>query len=494
MRYLLLPVALLLGACTVQVTTPNVEAEVTPVEVYVPPPPPPVVSVYVEPPISQPPPIAVAWAPPPMLVESPPPPPDAVAVWVGGYWVWEGDWVWAHGRWAPPPRPQYAWVHPYYENRGGVVIFVTGHWAPPGVVFQPPPPGLHLTVEVAGPGVIAGPRPSGPEGCFVPAPPGSRPGIIIPAPIGTAPAVVTAAPPVRAAGMRITANVTNVNNTVIINRNVTNVTIIAPPSATISGKAVNSAVPAQAHLAASQPPLVRAQAPLPQSSQPIPAYTPGRAPVRLPPAQTVSVVNTGHPAAAGSVGRPAPVGGSPGAGALSGGAAAHEVGAGPAREPAVGHPPAGEASMAGRAAHPPGAVGTESVRREPEAPVTGGQGQVHAGQVGESGPVSRPMVAPATTAPLVAHPGTGGHSQPVVGGPPAAPARPAAAQPGAYKPQPHAAAPGPAGHPPQAAGTAEHHAAPEASRAPHPAEAKPATKAKGDKKPGKEDHEQDKRH
>src|SRR5439155_1563899 len=78
-----------------------------------------VVSVYVEPPISQPPPIAVAWAPPPMLVEAPPPMPFDGAVWIGGYWVWEGNWVWAAGRWTPPPQPNYLWVHPYYEHRDG---------------------------------------------------------------------------------------------------------------------------------------------------------------------------------------------------------------------------------------------------------------------------------------------------------------------------------------------------------------------------------------
>src|SRR5215472_16185079 len=171
MRYLVaIPAVLLIAGCVTTVAPPRVEVAVPEPapEVYVPPPPPPVVSVYVDPPISQPPPIAVGWAPPAMLVESPPPPPFPEAVWVGGYWVWQGNWVWAHGHWMGPPRPNYGWVHPYYENRDGVVIFIAGHWAAPGAVFVPPPPSLHLTVEVAAAGVIAGPPPSGPNGVFIP--------------------------------------------------------------------------------------------------------------------------------------------------------------------------------------------------------------------------------------------------------------------------------------------------------------------------------------
>jgi hypothetical protein len=313
MRYLVIPIAaipfaLLLTGCVAEVAPPRVAVVARPPEVYVPPPPRAVVSVYVEPPISQPEPIAVGWAPPPLLVESPPPPPFEDAVWVGGYWVWQGDWVWAHGHWVGAPQPNYVWVHPYYEHRDGVVIFISGHWSPPGVAFVPPPPGIHLTVEVAAAGVIAGPRPMGPNGCFIPPPPGSRAGIIIPAPIGTAPAVMTGAPPVVAVGMRVTniVNNTNIvrNSTTVTNTtnnvtnvknvtNITNVTIVAPPSATANGQAVNTSVPAQAHLAAAQKSIVKAQAPEPASSKPIPAFVHGRAPTALPPAQAVSTAPSG---------------------------------------------------------------------------------------------------------------------------------------------------------------------------------------------------------
>jgi hypothetical protein len=166
------------------------------------------------------------------------------------------------------------------------VIFINGHWAAPGVVFMPPRPELVLAVEPPAVGVIPGPRPIGPEGCFVPAPPGSRRGIIIPAPVGTAPAVVTSAPPVVAVGMRVTTNVTNIHNTNITNvTNVTNVTIMAPPAATANGRAFSSSVPAAPHLAAARPAVVQARAPEPLSKRPVAPYVSAHAHPAAPPSQ-----------------------------------------------------------------------------------------------------------------------------------------------------------------------------------------------------------------
>ncbi|MBS1766626.1 MAG: hypothetical protein JST05_04370 [Acidobacteria bacterium] len=269
-----------------------------PAPVYRPAPPPAVVSVYVDPPIGQPEPIGCPWAPPPMLVEPPPPPPFEGAVWIGGYWAWQGTWVWASGRWVGPPQPGYGWHPPYYENRGGTVVFVSGFWGAAGVVFHPPAPGISITLAAVAPGAVRGPRPMGPEGVFVPPPPGSRVGIIVPAPIGTPPAVVTGAPPVVNVGMRIRENINsnntvNSNNTTIVNNHVTNVTNVtnviveAPASATANGKAVSTTVPAQAHLAAAMHPVVSAPAPRPASSKAIPAFHPGSEPVALPPPQPV---------------------------------------------------------------------------------------------------------------------------------------------------------------------------------------------------------------
>jgi hypothetical protein len=221
-----------------------------------------------------------------MLVEFVPLQPYPDAIWIGGYWVWEGNWIWGHGRWAPPPRPGYRWCNPYYEHRGDSVVFVNGFWAAPGVVFERPSPSINIALAVVAVGIVAGPRPIGPEGVFVPPPPGSRYGLIVPAPVGTAPAVVVSAPPVINEGMRIHVNTTIVNN--ITNAaNVTNVTVVAPASATANGQAVNRSVPAQAHLAAALPAVAGARAPEPASSKAIPAYVAGRAPVALPPAQAV---------------------------------------------------------------------------------------------------------------------------------------------------------------------------------------------------------------
>ncbi len=244
----------------------------------------PVVSVYVDPPLVQPAPVLVAWAPPPMLVESPPPMPYEGAIWTGGYWVWEGNWVWAYGRWAYAPRPGYSWVNPYYENRNGSVVFVNGFWAAPGVTFVPPPRGISISIGIVSAGVIAGPRCRGPEGVFVPPPPGSHHGLIVPAPIGTSPAVVTGAPPIVNQGMHITA-VNGQGNYGRGNR----VNIVAPSGSTANGQAVNTAVPVQPHLAASMPPVVHAYAPDPISSRPIPAYIAGHQPAALPGPQSVHI-------------------------------------------------------------------------------------------------------------------------------------------------------------------------------------------------------------
>ena len=248
----------------------------------------PVVSVYVDPPIEQPEPIAVQWAPPPMLVEVPPPQPYYDAVWTGGYWAWEGRWFWSAGRWAPPPRPRYVWVQPYYEHRADIVVFVPGFWCAPERHFIPPAPGLHISVAVAAPGLRPGRAPMGPQGVFVPPPPGSRHGIIVPAPLGTPPAVVVSAPAVVNVGMRVRGNVDiNSRNTTNNVTNITNVTVEAPAGSTANGQAFQNSVPARASLAAGLAAAGRPAAPHPTSQQAIPTYQSGRAPMQLPSAQPV---------------------------------------------------------------------------------------------------------------------------------------------------------------------------------------------------------------
>lgn len=236
-------------------------------------PPPAVVSVYVDPPMQQPEPIGVPWAPPPMLVEDPGPMPYYGAIWTGGYWVWDGQWIWAHGRWLAAPMAGYGWTHPYYENRQGVVVFIPGYWRAPGAEFVAPAAGLSITVVAARPGIVAGPRPEGPNGVFVPPPPGSRPGLIVPAPVGTSPAVVVGAPALVRSGMQVRAGENG------------NVRIDAPSGSTSAGKAYSATAPGQAHLAAAQPAQVRALAPAPASATPIRSYSPRQGFAALPPAR-----------------------------------------------------------------------------------------------------------------------------------------------------------------------------------------------------------------
>lgn len=282
-------ISLMLSACAVQVAAPSARVFVQPSRVVYAPA--PVVSVYIDPPLFQPEPIAVAWAPPPMLVEAPPPPPFGGAIWTGGYWTWHGNWVWAAGRWAAPPQPGYRWVQPYYEHRDEAVIFIGGHWSAAGVVFVPPPSTLTINLVSVAVGVVPGPRPIGPAGVFVPAPPGSKLGIIVPAPVGTAPAVVMSAPPVTNVGMRVQATINNTTNETRISNvtnvtNITNVNLFAPASAMASGKAYEANVPAQAHLAAALSAVSHAlTAPIPVSAKPIPAFSNGRETVALPPPQ-----------------------------------------------------------------------------------------------------------------------------------------------------------------------------------------------------------------
>lgn len=142
-----------------------------------------VIRVYDDPPLVQPATVFIDVAPPPMLVEVRPMRPSFDAMWIGGYWGWQSRWVWVRGRWAPPPRPGYVWTNPYYENRGGGVVFVPGFWRGPGAVFAPPPHHSRMP---------PGPPPQGWRRA-TPGPEWSRPAVPLPA--VPAPAAVESRPP-----------------------------------------------------------------------------------------------------------------------------------------------------------------------------------------------------------------------------------------------------------------------------------------------------------
>ena len=404
----------LLSACVVEAPPRYVQAPPRPVPVYQQPAPEyapendPVVSVYVDPPLEQPAPIAVQWAPPPMLVEVPPPQPYPDAVWTGGYWAWEGRWFWSAGRWAPPPRPSFVWVQPYYEHRADVVVFVPGFWCAPERHFVPPAPGLSITVALAAPGLrFVGHAPMGPQGVFVPPPPGSRAGIIVPAPLGTPPAVVVSAPAVVNVGMRVRGNVdVNSHNTVNNVTNVTNVTIEAPAGSTASGQAFQNSVPARAHLAAQLAPAGRPTAPQPVSNQSVGVFRPGQAPVQLPPAQPIR--GGGPDRGANGPGAPRPG---------QGGRPEFDQ---PPRQPApvAGQQPAWQQGQAGQPRQPGQGSGQPGQGQAQGQPVQPGQpqGQQPAWQPGQP-----------------RQPGQG-YGQPAPGQPPVQPGQPQGQQPGQPRP------------------------------------------------------------
>jgi hypothetical protein len=79
--------------------------------------------------------------PPPPLnvagVEQPPPAPRVEVVtvapgpdyyWVGGYWRWNGSWVWVSGRWVVRPWHGAVWAGGHWDRHGHGYVWVDGHW------------------------------------------------------------------------------------------------------------------------------------------------------------------------------------------------------------------------------------------------------------------------------------------------------------------------------------------------------------------------------
>jgi hypothetical protein len=61
--------------------------------------------------------------------------PERNAVWIRGFWHWEGDnWVWIPGRWAVPEGRHAHWVAPRYRREYGGWRYEPGHWSNQRVV------------------------------------------------------------------------------------------------------------------------------------------------------------------------------------------------------------------------------------------------------------------------------------------------------------------------------------------------------------------------
>jgi hypothetical protein len=77
------------------------------------------VPTYVRPP--QPPPAPVA--------DVVTPAPAANAVWIPGYWNFNGSsYVWTAGHWEMPPMGASSYVAAHWENRGGALAYVPAYW------------------------------------------------------------------------------------------------------------------------------------------------------------------------------------------------------------------------------------------------------------------------------------------------------------------------------------------------------------------------------
>jgi len=63
------------------------------------------------------------------LTEVVPPAPASNAVWVPGYWDFNGTgYVWTSGRWEIPPPMSTSYIAAHWETRDDANVFVRGYW------------------------------------------------------------------------------------------------------------------------------------------------------------------------------------------------------------------------------------------------------------------------------------------------------------------------------------------------------------------------------
>ncbi|MBS0663189.1 MAG: glycine zipper 2TM domain-containing protein [Verrucomicrobia bacterium] len=76
--------------------------------------------------------VAVPQGPPPApapLADTVTPAPSANAVWIPGYWDYNGSgYTWSAGHWEIPPANAQSYVSAHWENRGGTFFFIRGAW------------------------------------------------------------------------------------------------------------------------------------------------------------------------------------------------------------------------------------------------------------------------------------------------------------------------------------------------------------------------------
>lgn len=81
--------------------------------------------------VGEPEPAYVSGMPPEPLYEQMSDSPGDGAVWIDGYWHWNGyEWVWAQGRWERE-QPGYVYVEPSYDYSGEQYVYTPGYWSLP---------------------------------------------------------------------------------------------------------------------------------------------------------------------------------------------------------------------------------------------------------------------------------------------------------------------------------------------------------------------------
>lgn len=72
--------------------------------------------------------VYVRTAPPAKRVEVRSARPFANAVWIAGYWRWNGNkYVWAKGKWAKPKKGK-KWIPGHWKSSRRGYFWVPGHW------------------------------------------------------------------------------------------------------------------------------------------------------------------------------------------------------------------------------------------------------------------------------------------------------------------------------------------------------------------------------
>lgn len=66
---------------------------------------------------------------PPQTADAVPPAPSPDAIWISGYWLFDGrSYAWLAGHWEVPPPGAHAYVAAHWENQGSRSGYVPSYW------------------------------------------------------------------------------------------------------------------------------------------------------------------------------------------------------------------------------------------------------------------------------------------------------------------------------------------------------------------------------